>query len=96
MEHAFRDRVIKALVATPTLAAGINLPARRVIVRDTTRYDARLGVQAPIPALEIQQMLGRAGRPRFDTRGEAPDRGPHRTTRSGCSTPTSPRPRNRS
>ena len=71
VERAFRDRVIKALVATPTLAAGINLPARRVIVRDTTRYDDRLGLQAPIPALEVQQMLGRAGRPRFDARGEA-------------------------
>jgi len=71
VERAFRDRVLKALVATPTLAAGINLPARRVIVRDTTRYDDRLGVQAPIPALEVQQMLGRAGRPRFDPSGEA-------------------------
>ena len=71
VERAFRDRVLKALVATPTLAAGINLPARRVIVRDTTRYDDRLGMQAPIPALEVQQMLGRAGRPRFDRSGEA-------------------------
>ena len=71
VEHAFRDGLLKALVATPTLAAGINLPARRVIVRDTYRYDDRLGMQAPIPALEIQQMCGRAGRPRFDTEGEA-------------------------
>ncbi len=71
VERAFRDRVLKALVATPTLAAGINLPARRVIVRDTTRYDDRIGVQAPIPALEVHQMLGRAGRPRFDPFGEA-------------------------
>ena len=71
VERAFRDRALKVLVATPTLAAGINLPARRVIVRDTTRYDDRLGVQARIPALEVQQMLGRAGRPRFDPVGEA-------------------------
>jgi helicase len=71
VERAFRDRVLKALVATPTLAAGINLPARRVIVRDTTRYDDHLGVQAPISAMEVQQMCGRAGRPRFDTAGEA-------------------------
>ena len=71
VERAFRDRALKALVATPTLAAGINLPARRVIVRDTSRYDDRLGLQAPIPAMEVQQMLGRAGRPRFDTVGEA-------------------------
>jgi len=71
VEHAFRDRALKVLVATPTLAAGINLPARRVIVRDTSRYDDRLGLQAPIPALEVHQMLGRAGRPRYDTTGEA-------------------------
>ncbi len=71
VERAFLDRGLKVLVATPTLAAGINLPARRVIVRDTTRYDDRLGLQAPIPALEIHQMLGRAGRPRFDTVGES-------------------------
>ncbi|HTT26713.1 MAG TPA: DEAD/DEAH box helicase [Thermoplasmata archaeon] len=71
VEGAFRDRSLKALVATPTLAAGINLPARRVIVRDTTRYDDSLGFQAPIPAMEILQMCGRAGRPRFDRAGEA-------------------------
>jgi helicase len=71
VERAFRDRVLKALVATPTLAAGINLPARRVIVRDTTRYDDHLGMQAPISAMEVQQMCGRAGRPRFDVAGEA-------------------------
>jgi len=71
VERAFRDRALKVLVATPTLAAGINLPARRVIVRDTSRYDDRLGLQAPIPALEVQQMLGRAGRPRYDPVGEA-------------------------
>jgi len=71
IERAFRDRVLKTLVATPTLAAGINLPARRVVVRDTYRYDDRLGSQAPIPAIEVQQMCGRAGRPRFDPVGEA-------------------------
>jgi helicase len=71
VETAFRNRAIKALVATPTLAAGINLPARRVIVRDTSRYDDRVGLQAPIPALEVQQMCGRAGRPGLDPVGEA-------------------------
>ncbi len=71
VERAFRDRTVKVLVATPTLAAGINLPARRVIVRDTTRYDDALGFNAPIPALEVQQMCGRAGRPGLDPAGEA-------------------------
>ena len=71
VERAFRDRTLKVLAATPTLAAGINLPARRVIVRDTHRYDDRLGGQARLPAIEVQQMCGRAGRPRFDPVGEA-------------------------
>src|SRR2546422_51164 len=62
--------LVKAIVATPTLASGINLPARRVIVRDVTRYDVNLGF-TPIPVLEIQQMCGRAGRPRYDPYGEA-------------------------
>lgn len=51
-------------------SAGINLPARRVIVRDVNRFDVNLGF-APIPVLEIQQMCGRAGRPKYDKYGEA-------------------------
>lgn len=70
VEAAFKDRLIKVLVATPTLAAGVNLPAKRVIVRDVKRYEANLG-QVPIPVLEIKQMCGRAGRPRYDKEGEA-------------------------
>jgi helicase len=70
VEESFKKGKIKVIVATPTLAAGINLPARRVIVRDVTRFDANLGF-TPIPVLEIQQMCGRAGRPRYDSYGEA-------------------------
>jgi helicase len=55
--------------ATPTLAAGINIPAYRVILRDLKRYMG-FGMDY-IPVLEAQQMLGRAGRPKFDTSGEA-------------------------
>ncbi|MFQ5837818.1 MAG: DEAD/DEAH box helicase [Thermoplasmata archaeon] len=51
-------------------SAGINLPARRVIVRDTRRYDPNYGY-AYIPILEIKQMCGRAGRPQYDDYGEA-------------------------
>jgi len=70
VEESFKKGKIKVIVATPTLASGINLPARRVIVRDVTRYDVNLGF-TPIPVLEVQQMCGRAGRPRYDTYGEA-------------------------
>jgi len=70
VEELFREGLIKVLVATPTLAAGINLPARRVIVRDLGRFDTNIGYR-PIPVLEIKQMFGRAGRPRYDPVGEA-------------------------
>ena len=69
VENSFRDGVIKIISATPTLAAGINLPAWRVIIRDLKRY-SRFGGMDFIPVLEIHQMLGRAGRPRWDTEGQ--------------------------
>jgi helicase len=71
VEKNFKSGLIKCISATPTLAAGINLPARRVIIRDVTRYDAELGVNSPIPILEVKQMMGRAGRPKYDSAGEA-------------------------
>jgi len=70
VEKEFKKTRIKCIVATPTLAAGINLPARRVVVRDLNRFDVNLGL-TPIPVLEIKQMCGRAGRPRYDPYGEA-------------------------
>ena len=70
VEEGFRLRNIKCIVATPTLAAGINLPARRVIVRDTTRFEANAGT-VPISVMEVKQMCGRAGRPGYDPWGEA-------------------------
>jgi helicase len=70
VEKEFKKGRIAAIVATPTLAAGINLPARRVIIRDLNRYDVNFGL-APIPVLEIKQMCGRAGRPKYDKYGEA-------------------------
>ncbi|MDY6765636.1 MAG: ATP-dependent DNA helicase [Halobacteria archaeon] len=69
VEDGFRNRDIKIICATPTLAAGVNVPARRVIVRDTQRY-SDLGME-PIPVLEVHQMFGRAGRPHLDPYGEA-------------------------
>jgi len=70
IETAFKENRLQALVATPTLAAGINLPARRVVIRDVKRFYKDLGYYF-IPVLEIQQMMGRAGRPKYDSQGEA-------------------------
>ncbi|PCR92008.1 ATP-dependent DNA helicase [Natrinema ejinorense] len=71
VEDAFRDRTLKVISATPTLAAGVNTPARRVIVRDWRRFDPSAGGMAPLDVLEVHQMMGRAGRPGLDPYGEA-------------------------
>ena len=65
VEEGFRKGEIVSISSTPTLAAGLNLPARRVIVRDYQRYDVRTGMNK-IPVMEYRQMAGRAGRPRLD------------------------------
>jgi helicase len=70
VEEYYRARAIKLLAATPTLAIGVNLPARRVVIADMTRYDAERGGNAEISVLEYRQMAGRAGRPQYDDHGE--------------------------
>lgn len=70
IEENFRKGFIKILAATPTLAAGVNLPARTVIINSYLRYEPGLG-RFEIPILEYKQMAGRAGRPRYDEVGEA-------------------------
>jgi helicase len=70
IETGFRENKIKIVCATPTLAAGVNLPARMVIIDSYRRYETGLGYY-PIPVLEYKQMAGRAGRPKYDRIGEA-------------------------
>jgi len=69
VERAFRERNLRAICATPTLAAGVNVPARRVVVRDQKRYTGS-GMEW-LSTLEVHQMCGRAGRPGLDPYGEA-------------------------
>ncbi|HEY5620295.1 MAG TPA: DEAD/DEAH box helicase [Candidatus Bathyarchaeia archaeon] len=70
IEESFRGGRIKILAATPTLAAGVNLPARAVIVSSYERYEAGYG-RYPISVLEYKQFCGRAGRPKYDKFGES-------------------------
>ena len=70
VEEAYRNGLIKILTATPTLAAGVNLPARRVVISSLYRYDSDYGGQSLLSVLEYKQMCGRAGRPKFDDIGE--------------------------
>ena len=71
VESEFRNGKIKLLAATPTLGAGVNLPARRVVISSLNRYNSRVGINMPISILEYKQLCGRAGRPQYDDFGEA-------------------------
>jgi helicase len=70
IEEAFKAGRLKILAATPTLAAGVNLPARTVIISSYERYEPGYG-RYPISVLEYKQFCGRAGRPKYDKFGEA-------------------------
>lgn len=69
IEDNFRKGIIKIICATPTLAFGVDLPAFRAVLKDLRRY-GHTGLNW-IPTLEYLQMAGRAGRPKFDSYGEA-------------------------
>jgi helicase len=71
IEEMFKQGDLYCIVATPTLAQGVNLPARRVVIRDVKRWNTAAGRNMPMPIMEIRQMLGRAGRPKYDQKGDA-------------------------
>jgi ATP-dependent DNA helicase len=70
VEESFREGRVKILAATPTLAAGVNLPARTVVISSYERYESGFG-RYPISVLEYKQFCGRAGRPKYDKFGES-------------------------
>ncbi len=65
VEACFRSRLLPIVVATPTLAAGVNIPARTVIVPDVRRGAEEMSV------MDYKQLAGRAGRPGYDEEGLA-------------------------
>ncbi len=70
VEEWFRDGKIQLLFSTSTLAWGVNLPARCVVIRDTKYHDPLEG-EVDMSPLDVLQMLGRAGRPGYDDAGYA-------------------------
>lgn len=70
-EQMFNDGAIKVLCCTATLAWGINLPAHSVIIKGTEIYNPEKGGTVDLSILDVQQIFGRAGRPQFDSSGEA-------------------------
>jgi ATP-dependent DNA helicase HFM1/MER3 len=75
VETLFRDRVLQVLCTTSTLALGVNLPAYLVIIKGTRMYVGLDGESTngyrEYDRSACLQMIGRAGRPQFDTKGVA-------------------------
>ncbi|KAJ4300389.1 putative steryl acetyl hydrolase mug81 [Collariella sp. IMI 366227] len=70
-EELFLNNKIQILIATSTLAWGVNLPAHLVVVKGTQYYDAKIEAYKDMDLTDVLQMLGRAGRPQFDNSGVA-------------------------
>jgi len=70
VEQWFREGKLAILFSTSTLAWGVNLPARCVVIRDTKLHDPLEG-EVDMSPLDVLQMLGRAGRPGYDEHGYA-------------------------
>ena len=70
VEDLFADEHIQVLVSTATLAWGVNLPAHTVIIKGTQVYSPEKGRWIELSPQDVLQMLGRAGRPQYDTFGE--------------------------
>ncbi|KAF2118345.1 pre-mRNA splicing helicase-like protein [Lophiotrema nucula] len=70
VEDLFSDGSLQVLVCTATLAWGVNLPAHTVIIKGTQVYSPEKGSWVELSPQDVLQMLGRAGRPQYDTYGE--------------------------
>ncbi|KAH8389377.1 hypothetical protein KR200_001896 [Drosophila serrata] len=71
VEELFLNRKIQVLVATATLAWGVNLPAHLVVIKGTEYFDGKVKKYVDMPITDVLQMMGRAGRPQFDNEGVA-------------------------
>ena len=70
VEDLFAEGHVQVLVCTATLAWGVNLPAHTVIIKGTQIYNPEKGRWVELSSQDVLQMLGRAGRPQYDTFGE--------------------------
>ncbi|KAI9189074.1 putative steryl acetyl hydrolase mug81 [Blastocladiella emersonii ATCC 22665] len=71
VEELFVSLKIQVLVATSTLAWGVNTPAHLVCIKGTEFYDAKKKKYVDFDITDVLQMMGRAGRPGYDDKGVA-------------------------
>lgn len=69
IEELFQKKLLKAVFATETLALGINMPARTVVLEKLIKFNGEARV--PVTPGEYTQLTGRAGRRGIDTEGHA-------------------------
>ncbi|KIX02460.1 uncharacterized protein Z518_08401 [Rhinocladiella mackenziei CBS 650.93] len=70
VQELFADGLLPVLVCTATLAWGVNLPAHTVVIKGTQVYSPEKGSWVELSPQDVLQMLGRAGRPQYDSYGE--------------------------
>ncbi|KAL1762083.1 P-loop containing nucleoside triphosphate hydrolase protein [Schizophyllum commune] len=68
-EELYLNRKLRIVIATSTLAVGVNLPAHTVVIKGVHMFQNNMSME--YSDLDIVQMLGRAGRPQFDKEGVA-------------------------
>jgi ATP-dependent DNA helicase HFM1/MER3 len=71
IEELFLNGLLPVICTTSTLAVGVNLPARLVVIKGTSQYDFNAGKMKEYSDHDIFQMMGRAGRPQYDQFGVA-------------------------
>ncbi|XP_017877585.1 activating signal cointegrator 1 complex subunit 3 [Ceratina calcarata] len=71
VEELFVNNKIQVLITTATLAWGVNFPAHLVVIKGTEYFDGKQHRYVDMPITDVLQMMGRAGRPQFDTSGVA-------------------------
>jgi len=71
IEHSFLNNELFVICCTSTLAVGVNLPCHTVIIKGTVAFEDGLRVPKELSDLDILQMIGRAGRPQFDSSATA-------------------------
>ncbi|XP_065316283.1 activating signal cointegrator 1 complex subunit 3-like [Gordionus sp. m RMFG-2023] len=71
VEELFVSQKILVLIATSTLAWGVNYPAHLVVIKGTEYFDGKTHKYVDFPITDVLQMMGRAGRPQYDEQGVA-------------------------
>ncbi|MDR2235386.1 MAG: DEAD/DEAH box helicase [Chryseobacterium sp.] len=69
IENSIRDEKVKLLICTSTLAEGVNLPIKTLVINTARRFDGNKGYLMPLEKRDLKNLIGRAGRAGKETKG---------------------------